>query len=235
MDNKITILTAIKNSEKEISHLVNSINNQTNKEFTWLIIDGMSLDKGIEIIRENCIANYEIISANDFSIYDALNIGIKHIKTEYYVTAGSDDFFHDDFINFFYKIIKEKSYDLIFGKVETTKKIISSKTKKIWYCGVEPSHSIGTIIKTSLHSEYGYYSNQYPIVADRLFIRQIEISNKKEIHSSDYVFGNYSITGYSSRDSISSSIDLFKMQVATGQNFYLQFLLLIARLLKSRI
>ena len=71
---KISIITATFNSQNFITTNLNSINNQTYKNFEHLIIDNKSQDKTLEIIKNNG-KNIKIISEKDNGIYDAFNKG----------------------------------------------------------------------------------------------------------------------------------------------------------------
>ena len=84
----LTIITAVKNAESTIINLIESLNRQIDKNFHWYIVDGGSTDNTLEIIKSNTLCPFEIFSSQDFSIYHALNIGVKSIKSKYYVVAG---------------------------------------------------------------------------------------------------------------------------------------------------
>ena len=49
---KITIITATFNSEKLIVNLADTIKKQTDKNFFWLIQDGLSTDNTINLIKK---------------------------------------------------------------------------------------------------------------------------------------------------------------------------------------
>ena len=52
-----TLITVTLNSQKTILKTINSINNQTYKEFEYIIIDGGSSDETLEIIKKNLKKN----------------------------------------------------------------------------------------------------------------------------------------------------------------------------------
>ena len=73
----ISIITVVKNNEKYLEETIQSIINQKFKNFEYIIIDGKSTDRTLEIIKKY---NTEIdywISEDDKGIYDAFNKGIK--------------------------------------------------------------------------------------------------------------------------------------------------------------
>ena len=81
-----SIITVSYNSEKTIKETIVSVLNQTETNFEYILIDGKSTDKTVEIIKsfENKFKEKEIayqwISEKDTGIYNAFNKGIKLSK-----------------------------------------------------------------------------------------------------------------------------------------------------------
>jgi hypothetical protein len=179
---------------------------------------------------------YEIIKSNDFSIYHATNIAVSHVKTHYYAVAGADDRFDKNFISYFYKLLESDEFDLAFGAVESNGKITLPGTNLGWLYGmhgVASSHSIGSIIKTSLHEKFGLYSKMFPVVADQYFIKQC-VQNESKTLRTKKIFGSYANTGFSSTNKFHYQLDFFKMQVLTEKSFAIQFLIFMLRLVKLK-
>ena len=230
----LTILTAVKNAELVILPLINSLNSQTSDNFEWLIVDGISTDDTVQIIKNHCHCNYRIISQPDFSIYHALNIGVLNLKSDYYCVAGGDDIFAKDFVEYVNNVIREGYYDLIFGSIKSNGKIYTSELRFTTISPVNASHSIGTVIKKSLHNTVGLYSNMYTIIADKKFVIDA-LKTTKSVYYSSKILGEYSQSGFSSVNSIDYVCDLFKLQIKNGYNFYIQFMLLLFRIVKIKI
>lgn len=230
----LTIITPTRNSSIYISKLIHSINSQSDLNFNWLVIDSYSNDLTIEIIRKECRIDYKIIQSHDFSIYHALNIGIKSLNTIYYCVAGSDDFFSPDFVETINKIIYSEDTDLIFGSVIMKNRIISPRSNLSWLYGmhgVATCHSIGTVINSNLHKEYGNYSKFFPIVADQYFIKTC-INNSARTIKANKVFGTYSTLGFSSTNKLHYQLDFFKMQLLTEPYKFIQVIIFLLRLFK---
>ena len=79
---KISIITVSYNSEVVIEPTIKSILNQTFIDFEYLIIDGNSKDRTVEIIKsyeskfKEKNISYKWVSEPDNGIYDAMNKGI---------------------------------------------------------------------------------------------------------------------------------------------------------------
>ena len=50
--NKITILTATFNNKNDILNLINCLNSQISQNFKWYIIDNLSSDGTLDVIRK---------------------------------------------------------------------------------------------------------------------------------------------------------------------------------------
>ena len=80
---KISVITPTFNSEKTIQKNVESILNQSYKEFEHIIIDNVSTDETVKTIKnlyKLTPANLRIISEKDLGIADAFNLSLIHIS-----------------------------------------------------------------------------------------------------------------------------------------------------------
>ena len=232
IENKITIVTAVKNGEAHIWELIESLNKQKNNNIKWLVVDGGSTDNTLSIIESEIKIEYNIVKTKDFSIYHAFNIALEYVDTTYYIAAGADDKFADNFSELIADFIETEEYDLIIGGVQKGDYIFFPSLNKEWFYGTDAPHSVGTITRCSLHNQFGKYSNLYPIAADRFFLKQVINSGAKYINI-QHIFGYYSLDGMSTRLKIDSICDLFRIQMATNESFLVQLLLLTTRLLKT--
>ena len=90
----VSIITVCYNSEKVISSALESVLKQSYKNIEHIVIDGLSQDNTLSIIKE-----YEplfegrmvVVSEKDEGIYDAINKGIKLAKGSIIGILNSDD------------------------------------------------------------------------------------------------------------------------------------------------
>ncbi|TXH54102.1 MAG: glycosyltransferase, partial [Bacteroidia bacterium] len=97
-DGKISIITAVYNGADCIHPLIESLRQQTDQNFEWVVVDGLSTDNTLDILKQINDLNIKIISEADFGIYDAFNKGIKACNGEFYLVAGADDVFYPNAI-----------------------------------------------------------------------------------------------------------------------------------------
>lgn len=90
----VTVLIPVYNAKKTVQETINSVINQKyNGEIQIIIIDDGSKDGTSNLIKTmNC--NITIIEIDHKGKSYALNEGLKHIKTDYFITVDSDTILH---------------------------------------------------------------------------------------------------------------------------------------------
>ncbi|HVU09192.1 MAG TPA: glycosyltransferase family 2 protein [Verrucomicrobiae bacterium] len=113
---KISIITPSFNSENTIRECVESVQNQSYKNWEHLVMDGGSKDNTISILRQ--YGNLTWISEKDHGHYDAMNKGIAKATGDLIVILNSDDCFRPET---FAKVVeafqRNESWDALFGDV----------------------------------------------------------------------------------------------------------------------
>lgn len=118
---KITVFTATYNRKELLGKLYESLRNQTNKGFEWLIIDDESSDGTNEVVYQ-WIENEEefpirYIKQKHGGKHRALNKGFFEAKGKYLFIVDSDDYLTNDAIEISYKWIEtiENSEEKLAG------------------------------------------------------------------------------------------------------------------------
>ena len=95
MHKLLTIFTPTYNRAYILPKLYNSLKNQTNQNFVWLIVDDGSTDETKDLVqgfqRENRIGIHYIFQKNKGKHF-AVNNGLKNAKTEFFCVIDSDDY-----------------------------------------------------------------------------------------------------------------------------------------------
>lgn len=108
-----SIIIPTYNSEKTIKQCLDSILNQTFRDFEILIMDNLSNDNTISIITEYDDSRIKIHSAKDNGVYDAMNKGIDQSSGDWLYFLGSDDYFYN------FKVLND-----IFNNISFKDKVI---------------------------------------------------------------------------------------------------------------
>ena len=125
----LSVILTVYNSNPYLKDCINSILNQTFKDFEFIIVDDGSFDCAKEILEEFQKKDSRIVlfKAPHKGAASSRNFGIKKAKGEYLLVLDSDDFFEKEMFSKMLKKAKEKDLDIV---VSNSKKI-NEKTKKI--------------------------------------------------------------------------------------------------------
>lgn len=231
---KISVVTATYNALAVLPELIESLRQQVDKDFEWVVADGGSTDGTLELLRPISDINVKVLSSADFGIYDALNKAIKAASGEFYVVAGADDVFFADAISIYRQALVE-SPDIVAAAIDAGGHIVRPGRGSSWLYGqfaFIAGHSVGSLIRTSLHERYGFYSRKFPIAADQLFIKKCCQAGVKLIQL-DSVVGRFGTGGVSSVDVAGGLSEFFRVQLLTEKRAGVQLALYLLRLLKS--
>lgn len=115
----ISIVTATWNSAQTLQECLNSISRQSYKNFDHIIIDGMSTDDTLKIIKNNIEKIRIFKSEPDHGIYDALNKGFALSIGDVVGILHSDDVFYDEEVLSKVAIaFGDPEIDYVYGDIE---------------------------------------------------------------------------------------------------------------------
>ena len=202
---KLSVITINYNNRDGLRKTIESVVNQTYKDFEYIVIDGGSTDGSVDVIKEYADRIDYWVSESDRGIYNAMNKGVDVAKGDYCNFMNSGDSF-----------CSPKTMELVFAE-ETTADIVCGNT-----CAdklKKPLHEItfeflfnGSIchqcafIRTSLMKKYRY-DEKYKIVADRKFFLQALIFDNCSYRAIDVDVVDYDITGFSADNPVLSRLE----------------------------
>lgn len=232
----LSIIVTTLNSSNVIRELLNSIESQTSLDFNLIIVDGGSIDDTVKIINSyNCVTNLEI--SNGIGIYEGLNLAVSMCKTKYYIVCGSDDILFPNAVEIINKSILS-SADLYIFSVFMGGNLVEGNSPTLlrrifgWQ-SIISSHSVGTVIKTDLHNNLGYYDSKVKILADGLFLTKVLYNNNFSKVISKEIVGKFGVDGASNKNYYNNIFTTFVIQ-SSFYNYYIQLILLIFRLIKYK-
>ncbi len=232
----LTIITSTFNAHAQIPNLISSLENQTNKNFIWIIFDARSTDNTIELVKKSSIANKIIISEPDFGIFDAINKGIKSMNSDYYIFCGADDLLNPSAVDIYLSAISDyPDSDIISAPVIINGRVTKKRnTHKLigFQMTIISAHAVGCCIKKTLHDKVGLYSKKYWACADALFIMKSHLTGAKFTYINKCV-GEYGTSGESAQYAISAMCGIFRIQTEElGWNLPLCLFVLNLKLIK---
>jgi glycosyltransferase involved in cell wall biosynthesis len=154
---KVTVLMSVYNSEEFLEKAVNSILNQTFKDFELLIINDGSKDGSLKILQEfaNKDDRINLISRENKGLVASLNEGISKAKGQYIARMDSDDMSTHDRLDMEVKYLDENPNIALVGSNYT---IIEEKTEKVKVTTNIFTHPKDLALAQPISNQYGHGS-----------------------------------------------------------------------------
>ncbi len=173
---KVSIITCTYNSAKTVADTIRSVNAQTYPNIEHIIVDGLSKDNTLEIVKQYAGERQVIKSEKDYGIYDAFNKGIKMATGDIIGVLNSDDFFtSDNIIEQIVNAFNKENIDAVYGDIHFVSpdnlnkcvRYYSSKSFRPWmmrmgFMFAHPSF----YVKREYYENLGLYKTDYKIAAD---------------------------------------------------------------------
>lgn len=237
---KITIITVNFNGDKTLERTIKSITNQTyNKKFEYIIVDGKSNDKSLEIIKkyEKILLErnvmYRWISEKDNGIYHAMNKGIELASGDIIGIINSDDWYEKDTLEKVAKKFEEEKIDMLYGMLRyiNNGKFIRIRGEYDTY-GVNYHPTV--FLKKIIYKKYGNYNEKYKIAADADLLLRLkkEKINCKFIES---ILTNFSVNGVSNKRFFKGNLEYINICYKYGEYSLKQVLLNYIKLVMKYI
>lgn len=180
---KVSIVTVVFNAKEYLKETITSVITQSFPNIEYIIIDGLSTDGTVEIIKKFDASISYWISEKDQGIYDAMNKAIEKASGEWilFLNAG-DTFYSNDSIEKFLQDVNPDT-ELYNGAINFIDQSTNEGKIRVPY-GLEkvwetiPCWHQASFIKTSLMKEYKY-SLEYKIAGDHDFYLRCFNNNKK--------------------------------------------------------
>lgn len=179
---KLSIITINYNNVEGLINTIESVVNQINNDFEYIIIDGGSTDNSLDVIKEYASHLDYWVSEEDNGIYHAMNKGVSIAHGEYCLFMNSGDMFYDN--NVIGQVFKSGK---LYADIVTGPSYSEVDKEKIWwfppitiyfstlYVGTLNHQS--SFIRTSLLKEFPY-DESLKIVSDwKFFLESLIIAN----------------------------------------------------------
>jgi len=173
---KISIITAVYNNESTIRDAIESVLSQTHDDIEYIIIDGKSTDKTLDIINEYKDNIDIIVSEKDGGIYDALNKGIANATGDVVCFLHSDDIYEDErVVEKVNTLFEEKDVDSVYGDLVYVKKEDITNIVRFWKSGEFTKKKLKNgwmpphptfFVKREVYEQYGGFDTSFRIAAD---------------------------------------------------------------------
>jgi glycosyltransferase involved in cell wall biosynthesis len=173
---KVSIVTVVINAEEFIENCIKSVLQQDYGDIEYIVIDGKSTDRTLEIIQYYRQDIGVFLSEADCGMYDALNKGIGLATGDIIGILNADDFFaSSNVISSIVKCFIDENCDAVYGNLNMMRRNNPGKTVRKWRSGPYkildlklgwmPAHPT-FYIKRSIFKQYDVYRPEFGISAD---------------------------------------------------------------------
>ena len=199
MNPKISIITITYNSERTLEQTIKSVIEQNYNNLEYIIIDGGSKDKTLDIIKkyEDKIAYW--VSERDHGISDAFNKGIRAATGEIIGIINSDDQLCDGALSYLAAHYKQETgvyrgnIMLVNPETGNSYKEVPSMKFSLTPILTRVSHQ-GTFVRKDVYLKYGMYDEKCRYIMDLdMLIRYYNAG----VHFQylEYIMANYTLGG----------------------------------------
>lgn len=197
-----SIVTVCFNSEGTIERTIQSVLNQRFKDYEYIIVDGASKDKTLDIIRKYeplFDGKMRWISEPDQGIYDAMNKGIKAAEGEIVGIVNSDDYYEPDALFHIEQAYKGYDYSIIYGLLRTVSegKEVMVYLKNHEFLERDMIAHPACFVTRKVYEKYGMYSLKYPYSADYEFMLRMKKEREVQFTETYQILSNFSLDGAS--------------------------------------
>jgi glycosyltransferase involved in cell wall biosynthesis len=207
-DTLFTIITVSYNSEKTIEKTLQSVLNQTEGDYEYLIIDGASTDGTLDIVKRyepEFGGRLKLFSEKDNGIYDAMNKGIAKAKGTLVGMVNSDDYYEPDALanmkEAYYALPEsDRNHVILYGM---QRRLREGQEIEIEFV----NHRIlgeGMIchptcfVSRAVYEEFGAYDTKYKSAADLDFLLKIKDTTDTMFVPVYHIISNFELGGMSS-------------------------------------
>lgn len=174
---KISIITATFNSGATLRDTMESVLSQSYQDFEHIIVDGLSTDSTLDIVRElepRYGGRLRVLSEKDRGLYDAMNKGITLATGDVIGILNSDDFYTSPGI--LQRVAEEiPGADAVYGDIhyvdgsDLTRcvRTYSSRGFRRWKMrlGFMPAHP-SFYCRRSVYTRFGLFDLDFSVAAD---------------------------------------------------------------------
>ena len=230
----ITIITVVYNGEEYLEETIQSVINQTYPNVEYIIIDGGSTDRTLDIIKkyEDYIDYW--VSEKDDGIYDAMNKGLKVAKGDYIAILNADDYYKKNAVQSNIECILKSTKDYAIANVEYTDgniiKPIIPLEKKIYQ--EMPYPHVSALIPLKIYKDVGFFDTNFKIAGDHDMAVRIILKGYQYCYNNK-IIATLEKGGIS--DSLTSNFEFCKVAMKNGKNLLLAYATLYKQILKIKI
>ena len=184
---RVSIITAVRNAERTVGGALESVQRQTWPDVEHIVVDGLSTDGTMDVVRRHSARLAKVVSERDAGIYDAFNKGLKLATGEVVAFLNADDVYTSpDIVEAVQEVFARTQTSAVFGDVEFVRpedpgRVVRHYSSERFHprrlrYGWMPAHP-SLFLRRRLIEQFGGFDASYRIAGDfelvaRLFGRE---------------------------------------------------------------
>ena len=177
---KLSVVTINYNNLQGLKQTVDSMLEQTVRDYEWIVIDGGSRDGSREFLKEHEARFTYVVSEPDRGIYNALNKGahLAHGEYLYFLNAG-DRLYAPDVLQ---RMLEAGDADLLYGDVcfcYPDRENVGRQPEQLTlqYLRKAPLNHQSTLVRRSCFEQLGGFDERFSIAADWRLLLQMKLQD----------------------------------------------------------
>jgi glycosyltransferase involved in cell wall biosynthesis len=112
-DIKISIIMPVYNAAKFLKETINSVMQQSFRDYELIAVNDGSTDNSIEILRGINDRRLKIIDKKNTGVGDTRNVGLKSAEGDYVCFLDADDSLSQWYLQHMYRVVEERNADMV--------------------------------------------------------------------------------------------------------------------------
>lgn len=122
MADLVSVIVPVYNAEKTLKRCVDSLLNQSYKEIQIVLVDDGSKDQSLSLCEKFAKedARVLVVKKENGGVSSARNYGIERSRGKYIMFLDSDDWFEENMVEHYVRLIREKNVGVVIGGLQGT-------------------------------------------------------------------------------------------------------------------
>lgn len=237
----VSVITIVKNSEHTLERTVQSVLSQSYNRIEYIIIDGASTDRTLDILSRYDDHITYWLSEPDKGISDAFNKGIAVSTGDFICLLNADDWLSREQIEQSVHALQNSSADYVFGDLlfhDENGRILyringDPDYRKIIHSKMSISHPT-VLARRQAYERVGLFDTRYDYAMDYEWLLRLHTQGGTGMHVKE-IIGHMGIGGVSESSYRKTLKEVRDIAVSYGQQRWLANCLYIFRIIKGAL
>lgn len=219
----ISVVTTVRNAERTLQRTIDSVRAQEISRLEYIVIDAVSTDGTLDIVRANSDVVTHWTSEDDRGISDGFNKGIALSRGKYVLLLNADDWLSPGQLAYGIETLESTGADFVFGDLiyhttsgEATHRIRgeANYAKRITHIMPGLNHPT-VIVRRSAYERFGLFDLSYRLAMDYELLLRFHRAGCAGLYDTRMV-GHMALDGASVRNAASAFREVRRASIRHG-------------------